>query len=230
VGTAALGYPARCSPALFLSYYLRTRFVIMMAACATKSGFLWNATKGHRLAPWRSPYLLLAHRDLHRREDDPIGFVEFWEFMWRERGDLWRFLKVDSREWSGMSIPNRRALDLSHRNPGSLTNHVGDTARRKSPVDQRSNSGILVRRSGQPVVLVLLYFSREHGGGRGWMFPVINGLALAGLEIIALRKMRESSYALGVLIAVSLTFLLNAACGVGPSIGKRIRASESDNE
>jgi hypothetical protein len=51
-------------------------------------------------------------------------------------------------------------------------------------------------------------------GGRGWMFPVINGLALVGVGIIALRKMRESSYALGVLIAISLTFLLNAACGV----------------
>ena len=25
-----------------------------------------------------------------------IGFLEFWEFMWRERGDLWRFLK-----WTG---------------------------------------------------------------------------------------------------------------------------------
>ena len=25
-----------------------------------------------------------------------IGFVEFWEFMWRERGNLWRFLK-----WTG---------------------------------------------------------------------------------------------------------------------------------
>ncbi len=25
-----------------------------------------------------------------------IGFLEFWEFMWRERRDLWRFLK-----WTG---------------------------------------------------------------------------------------------------------------------------------
>ena len=25
-----------------------------------------------------------------------IGFLEFWEFMWRERANLWRFLK-----WTG---------------------------------------------------------------------------------------------------------------------------------
>ena len=25
-----------------------------------------------------------------------IGFLEFWEFMWRERSNLWRFLK-----WTG---------------------------------------------------------------------------------------------------------------------------------
>jgi hypothetical protein len=25
-----------------------------------------------------------------------IGFLEFWEFMWRERHELWRFLK-----WTG---------------------------------------------------------------------------------------------------------------------------------
>lgn len=51
-------------------------------------------------------------------------------------------------------------------------------------------------------------------GGPNRLFPVINGLALLGVGIIALRKVRESSYALGVLIAVSLVFLLNAAGGV----------------
>jgi hypothetical protein len=25
-----------------------------------------------------------------------IGFLEFWEFLWQERGNLWRFLK-----WTG---------------------------------------------------------------------------------------------------------------------------------
>jgi hypothetical protein len=49
---------------------------------------------------------------------------------------------------------------------------------------------------------------------RTWLFPLLNaaGLALAG--IVAFRLRKESSYALGIVIALSLAFLLNTACGV----------------
>src|ERR1700730_2312789 len=58
--------------------------------------FLWNATRGHRLAPWRSPYLLWRIETYCGVKMTQIGFLEFWEFMWRERSDLWSFLK-----WTG---------------------------------------------------------------------------------------------------------------------------------
>jgi hypothetical protein len=58
--------------------------------------FLWNATKGHRLAPWRSPYLLWRIETYCGVKMTQIGFLEFWEFLWRERVSLWRFLK-----WTG---------------------------------------------------------------------------------------------------------------------------------
>jgi hypothetical protein len=58
--------------------------------------FLWNATKGHRLAPWRSPYLLWRMETYCGVKMTQIGFIEFWEFLWRERSNLWRFLK-----WTG---------------------------------------------------------------------------------------------------------------------------------
>jgi hypothetical protein len=58
--------------------------------------FLWNATKGHRLAPWRSPYLLWRIETYCGVKMTQIGFIEFWEFLWRERTSLWRFLK-----WTG---------------------------------------------------------------------------------------------------------------------------------
>jgi hypothetical protein len=58
--------------------------------------FLWNATKGHRLAPWRSPYLLWRIETYCGVKMTKIGFLEFWEFLWRERSSLWRFLK-----WTG---------------------------------------------------------------------------------------------------------------------------------
>jgi hypothetical protein len=51
-------------------------------------------------------------------------------------------------------------------------------------------------------------------GGPSWLFPVINGLALVAVGIVALRNVPESSYYMGALIAVSLVFLLNTACGV----------------
>ena len=60
--------------------------------------FLWSATRGHHLAPWRSPYLrwrIETYTGLKMRD---IGFLEFWGFLWRERRELVRFL-----EWaSGM--------------------------------------------------------------------------------------------------------------------------------
>jgi hypothetical protein len=55
--------------------------------------FLWNATQGHRLAPWRSPYLLWRIETYCGVKMTQIGFLEFWEFLWRERNSLWRFLK-----------------------------------------------------------------------------------------------------------------------------------------
>ena len=58
--------------------------------------FLWNATRGHHLAPWRSPYLLWRIETYTGVKMTQIGFLEFWEFVWRERHDLWRFLK-----WTG---------------------------------------------------------------------------------------------------------------------------------
>jgi len=58
--------------------------------------FLWNATRGHHLTPWRSPYLLWRIETYTGVKMTQIGFLEFWEFTWRERGNLWRFLKWTS--------------------------------------------------------------------------------------------------------------------------------------
>jgi hypothetical protein len=55
--------------------------------------FLWNATRGHRLAPWRSPYLCWRIETYCGVKMNQIGFLEFWGFAWRERAELLRFLK-----------------------------------------------------------------------------------------------------------------------------------------
>src|SRR5690242_21754811 len=55
--------------------------------------FLWNATRGHHLTPWRSPYLRWRIETYTGVKMRDIGFLEFWEFTWKERKELIRFLK-----------------------------------------------------------------------------------------------------------------------------------------
>ena len=43
-----------------------------------------------------------------------------------------------------------------------------------------------------------------------WMFPGLNAIALVASGLVALRKVNNSSYPEGVLIAVSVAFILNA--------------------
>ncbi|GAC1659328.1 MAG: hypothetical protein NVS9B15_21710 [Acidobacteriaceae bacterium] len=55
--------------------------------------FAWNATRGHRLTPWRAPYLRWRVETYTGVKMQEIGFPEFFSFMWRERKELVRFLK-----------------------------------------------------------------------------------------------------------------------------------------
>jgi hypothetical protein len=55
--------------------------------------FMWKATRGHRLTPWRSPYLRWRIETYTGIKMDKIGFTEFWLFLWRERQALVRFME-----------------------------------------------------------------------------------------------------------------------------------------
>jgi hypothetical protein len=54
--------------------------------------FLWNATRGHRLRPWRSDYLKWRIETYSGRKAETIDAREFWRFLWRERMQLTNFL------------------------------------------------------------------------------------------------------------------------------------------
>jgi hypothetical protein len=54
--------------------------------------FLWRATRGYRLRPWRSPYLRWRIETWWGIPAEEIGFRDFWTFVWRHRADLMRFL------------------------------------------------------------------------------------------------------------------------------------------
>ncbi|ADV82647.1 hypothetical protein [Terriglobus saanensis] len=57
------------------------------------ASFLWNATRGHRLTPWRSPYLLWRMETYTGRPADSIDAKFFFGTVWRERMQMLRFLR-----------------------------------------------------------------------------------------------------------------------------------------
>ena len=58
--------------------------------------FLWNATRGHRLMPWRSPYLRWRMETYTGRHAEQIGGAAMMAFLWHERRQFLRFLR-----WTG---------------------------------------------------------------------------------------------------------------------------------
>jgi hypothetical protein len=55
--------------------------------------FLWRASKGYRLRPWRSPYLRWRIETYWGLEADRISSREFWRFLWQHRSEVIRFLR-----------------------------------------------------------------------------------------------------------------------------------------
>lgn len=55
--------------------------------------FLWRASRGYRLAPWRSPYLRWRIETYWGVDASSIGAREFWRFVREHRAELWRFLR-----------------------------------------------------------------------------------------------------------------------------------------
>jgi hypothetical protein len=59
--------------------------------------FLWIATSGYRLTPWKSPYLRWRIETYSGLKADEITFRDFCRFVWRERRGLLRYLAWVSR-------------------------------------------------------------------------------------------------------------------------------------
>jgi hypothetical protein len=59
--------------------------------------FLWNSTRGHRLTPWRSPYLKWRLETYTGLKMEKIGLWQILGIFWRERDEMWRFLLWTAR-------------------------------------------------------------------------------------------------------------------------------------
>lgn len=53
--------------------------------------FLWKATRGYRLRPWRSPYLRWRLETYSGKKADTLQIKDFWDFLVSERGQILRF-------------------------------------------------------------------------------------------------------------------------------------------
>jgi hypothetical protein len=52
----------------------------------------WRLSKGYRLRPWRSPYLLWRVETYWGLHADKITPADFLKFAWRQRRELIRYL------------------------------------------------------------------------------------------------------------------------------------------
>ena len=58
--------------------------------------FLWNATRGHRLAPWRSEYLRWRIETYSGKKAESLKARDVFSFIWSSRWELLSFLA-----WTG---------------------------------------------------------------------------------------------------------------------------------
>jgi hypothetical protein len=65
--------------------------------------FLWTATRGHRLRPWRSDYLKWRLETFTGKHAKVVRARDFRHFLWAERKQLLRYLRwlSEMREYAG---------------------------------------------------------------------------------------------------------------------------------
>jgi hypothetical protein len=54
--------------------------------------FLWNATRGHRLAPWRSDYLRWRIETFSGKRAETLTMASVLGFLWATRWEILGFL------------------------------------------------------------------------------------------------------------------------------------------
>ena len=59
--------------------------------------FIWNATRGHRLTPWRSEYLRWRVETYSGKRAELLRASDIFGFLWHTRWELARFLAWTSQ-------------------------------------------------------------------------------------------------------------------------------------
>jgi hypothetical protein len=69
--------------------------------------FLWNATRGHRLRPWRSAYLRWRFETYSGQRAETVQAHDFLNLFWKEKKQMFRFLRW-THEIKSYSEPEKR--------------------------------------------------------------------------------------------------------------------------
>jgi hypothetical protein len=54
--------------------------------------FIWNATRGHRLRPWRSPYIRWRVETYSGKKAETLTAKTVMNFLWETRWEVLEFL------------------------------------------------------------------------------------------------------------------------------------------
>lgn len=63
-------------------------------------------------------------------------------------------------------------------------------------------------------LFLTIFLPAKFAAQHEWVYPAFNAIALIGVGIVAYRQRKESNYAVGALIALSLALLLDGACAI----------------
>lgn len=72
--------------------------------------FLWNATRGNRLRPWRSEFVRWRIETYSGQKAEDLTRKQVLQFVWAERGQLMHFL-----EWTSEMDRYRRQAQQAQR-------------------------------------------------------------------------------------------------------------------
>jgi hypothetical protein len=59
--------------------------------------FIWNATRGHRLTPWRSEYLRWRIETFSGKRAETLTVASVFGFLWSSKWELLSFLAWTNR-------------------------------------------------------------------------------------------------------------------------------------
>ncbi len=55
--------------------------------------FCWSATRGHRLRPWKSPYVRWRVETYTGMKAESVDFVNIADLVWKERFQMIHFMR-----------------------------------------------------------------------------------------------------------------------------------------